>query len=107
MVSLFIGFFETNEGVIRLRRIVIIMKLKAFVILGFSLLMCPGCLMAVRSAARAAKSNPPNPLVQVLDTNHDGVIDEAELASASNSLKSLDRNNDGKLTADELKNPRR
>jgi hypothetical protein len=37
-----------------------------------------------------------------LDTNHDGVIDEAEIANASAALKALDKNGDGKLTPDEL-----
>jgi Ca2+-binding EF-hand superfamily protein len=37
-----------------------------------------------------------------LDTNHDGVIDEAEIANASAALRALDKNGDGKLTPDEL-----
>lgn len=49
---------------------------------------------------------PPPPLVAVLDANHDGVIDEKEIAQASESLKKLDKNGDGKLTMDELRPPR-
>ncbi|MEI6654531.1 MAG: hypothetical protein WCP45_07165 [Verrucomicrobiota bacterium] len=43
-----------------------------------------------------------NPLFAALDTNGDGVIDDKELASASESLKKLDKNHDGKLTPDEV-----
>ena len=44
----------------------------------------------------------PPPLIEALDTNHDGVIDAAEIANAPAALKTLDKNGDGKLTADEL-----
>ena len=43
---------------------------------------------------------------QRLDANHDGVIDETEIANASAALKTLDKNGDGKLTMDELMGPR-
>jgi hypothetical protein len=43
------------------------------------------------------------PLVVALDVNHDGVIDTAELNAAPEALRSLDKNNDGKLTPDELR----
>ena len=46
---------------------------------------------------------PPAPLFQALDTNHDGVIDANEIANASASLKTLDKNGDGQLTQDELR----
>ena len=46
------------------------------------------------------------PLIAVLDANHDGVIDETELANASAALKTLDKNGDGKLTMEELRPPR-
>jgi Ca2+-binding EF-hand superfamily protein len=42
------------------------------------------------------------PLMAALDANHDGVIDEKEIANASAALKTLDKNGDGKLTRDEL-----
>jgi hypothetical protein len=41
-----------------------------------------------------------------LDVNHDGVIDETEIANASESLRKLDKNGDGKITMDELLPPR-
>src|SRR3954469_4268206 len=50
---------------------------------------------------------PPSPLFEALDLNHDGVIDADELAKASQSLKKLDKNGDGKLTLDELRPMRR
>jgi hypothetical protein len=49
---------------------------------------------------------PPPPIIAALDANHDGVIDEAEIANASAALKTLDKNGDGKLTMDELMPPR-
>lgn len=42
------------------------------------------------------------PLMAVLDANHDGVIDASEIANASTALLTLDKNADGKLTSDEL-----
>jgi hypothetical protein len=45
---------------------------------------------------------PPNPVVEALDTDHDGVLSADEIRAASESLKKLDRNGDGKLTEDEL-----
>jgi Ca2+-binding EF-hand superfamily protein len=50
---------------------------------------------------------PPDPLMVALDVNHDGVIDAEEIANAPASLKTLDKNGDGKLTQDELRPPRR
>jgi Ca2+-binding EF-hand superfamily protein len=44
--------------------------------------------------------------MEALDANHDGVIDENEIANASAALKALDKNGDGKLTQDELRPPR-
>lgn len=44
-----------------------------------------------------------NPLFAALDANGDGVIDEAELQNATAALKKLDRNNDGKLTEEEVR----
>lgn len=46
------------------------------------------------------------PLMAALDANHDGVIDEKEIANASAALKKLDKNGDGKLTRDEIMPPR-
>lgn len=41
------------------------------------------------------------PLISVLDTNGDGVIDEDELAQAAASLKKLDANADGRIAIEE------
>lgn len=44
-----------------------------------------------------------SPLVEALDLNKDGTIDADEIAKAVESLKKLDKNNDGKLTPDEYR----
>ena len=43
------------------------------------------------------------PLMAALDTNSDGTIDATEIEQSSKSLKTLDKNSDGKLTPDELR----
>jgi hypothetical protein len=48
----------------------------------------------------------PPPLVGALDANRDGVIDEKEIKQAPEALRKLDKNNDGKLTMEELRPPR-
>ena len=48
----------------------------------------------------------PPPLMAALDANKDGEIDAAEMANASVALKTLDKNNDGKLTGEEIRPPR-
>jgi len=52
---------------------------------------------------RMGGRRPPNPLMEALDTNHDGIIDSNEIANAPAALKKLDKNGDGKLTPDELR----
>ena len=54
----------------------------------------------------AEGQRPMPPLFVALDVNHDGVIDADEIAKASESLKALDKNGDGKLTPEELRPPR-
>ncbi len=46
---------------------------------------------------------PPNPIIEALDLNKDGVIDADEIAKATESLKKLDKNGDGKLTEEEFR----
>lgn len=43
------------------------------------------------------------PIIAALDLNKDGIIDAEEIAKASESLKKLDKNGDGKLTEDEFR----
>lgn len=49
---------------------------------------------------------PKPPLITALDANGDGVIDAGEIANASEALKKLDKNGDGKLTQEECMPPR-
>jgi len=46
---------------------------------------------------------PPHPIFEALDTDHDGVLSPEEIRAASESLRKLDRNGDGKVTRDELR----
>lgn len=55
----------------------------------------------IRAERRQLPPLPP-PLFAALDVNHDGVIDAKEIKHASEALKKLDHNGDGKLTRDEL-----
>jgi hypothetical protein len=43
------------------------------------------------------------PIMAALDGNSDGTLDATEIEQASKSLKTLDKNSDGKLTPDELR----
>src|SRR5438034_1081380 len=45
---------------------------------------------------------PPGPVFEALDKDHDGALSAEEIQAASESLKKLDKNGDGKLTEDEL-----
>ncbi len=45
----------------------------------------------------------PMPVIDALDLNQDRIIDAAELAKATESLKKLDKNGDGQLGADEFR----
>ena len=56
-------------------------------------------------ASQRAKAQPPL-VVATLDANHDGIIDAGEIANASQALKSLDKNADGRLTGEELRRSR-
>src|SRR5262245_11609003 len=58
-----------------------------------------------KASTPRGKAAPPL-VVATLDANHDGVIDAAEIANASQALKSLDKNADGQLTRDELRRSR-
>ena len=46
---------------------------------------------------------PGNPLLQVFDTDHDGVLSPAEIDAAAARLRERDTNKDGKLTANEIR----
>jgi len=49
---------------------------------------------------------PMMPIIAALDKNSDRIIDADEIKSASTSLKTLDKNSDGKLTEDEFRTQR-
>lgn len=55
---------------------------------------------------RRHRRPPPPPLMRVIDADHNGEISAEEIAGAAAALKKLDKNEDGKLTRDELRPPR-
>jgi hypothetical protein len=61
------------------------------------------CLLATNVFMFFKEEPKPMTLLQLLDTNHDGVIDAGEIAAAPRRLKSLDANNDGKITAEDFR----
>jgi len=50
---------------------------------------------------------PGHPIMAALDADKDGALSADEIAKAPEALKMLDKNDDGKLTDDELRPPRR
>lgn len=50
---------------------------------------------------------PPDPILSLFDTDHNGEISKQELEQAAAVLKKLDRDHDGKLTREELPQPPR
>ncbi len=59
-----------------------------------------------RGPGREGRPPMPNPLYAALDKNADGEISADELKEATTSLLTLDKNGDGKLTDDETRPPR-
>lgn len=52
---------------------------------------------------RQGGQRPKPPVISALDADNDGIISTRELNNAVEALKKLDKNNDGKLTHDELR----
>ena len=73
-----------------------------------ALLVGAGCAAAA-IAALAAQNLPPefagplSPIAAAIDADHDGSLSAAEIRGSASALKSLDRNGDGQLTADEVR----
>ncbi len=44
-----------------------------------------------------------DPILNAIDTNHDGLISSTEIAASATSLLTLDKNADGELTPDEIR----
>ncbi len=85
------------------------MKTKMTVTLALLALGASALVAGAQDTGRPPKKGhrpPPLPLVTALDANHDGVIGADEIANASAALKTLDKNGDGQLTADEFLPPR-
>ena len=49
---------------------------------------------------------PPSPMMSALDADKDGELSAKEIKNASDALKKLDKNNDGKVDRNELRPPR-
>ena len=72
---------------------------------GLSVLQAQSVATGPKASTPRAKAAPPL-LVATLDANHDGIIDAGEIANASQALKSLDKNADGRLSREELRRGR-
>jgi len=76
-----------------------------------------GCALVTTALLPAALAQPPgppeggeppafrDPLRRALDANHDFELDTDEIAKASEVLKTLDKNGDGKIDREELRPP--
>src|SRR5687768_8765877 len=81
------------------------------VFLGMAALAVTALLAGVAAAQEKDKKDgrPPfgggfrSPFMKALDTNEDGELSADELKNATEALKKLDKNNDGKLSAEELR----
>lgn len=66
-----------------------------------SLAVCICIVISLGIMCTEAKQRP-NPMIQLLDANKNGVLDESEIADASLLVKKLDVNNDGIVSNEEL-----
>lgn len=73
-------------------------------VLGASVL-CAGVVYAQGPGGPGGGRGGPSPLLNALDTNHDGKLSAEEITAAPKSLLKLDVNGDGSITADELQAP--
>ncbi len=64
-------------------------------------------LKELRMAMPPPNTRPAPPVINSLDTDHNGTISASELAAAAESLKKLDINGDGELSPQELHPNRR
>lgn len=57
-----------------------------------------------RGEGRPGFGGPPaDPIFTALDTDHDGKVSAAEIAQAAASIAKLDKNQDGRITEDEVR----
>lgn len=87
------------------------------IILSAGLRAATGCALVTTTLLTSAPAQPPgppeggeppafrDPLRRALDANHDFELDATEIAKASEVLKSLDTNGDGKIDREELRPP--
>lgn len=54
-------------------------------------------------AQRGGEASRMDPVLNAIDTDHDGILSAAEIAAATSSLKSLDKDGDGELSSAELR----
>jgi len=66
-------------------------------------LTIPAFAQPGRPGQRSARVRPMEPLMAVLDKNRDGELSNEELKNASRVLKHLDRNGDGQIIRDEIR----
>lgn len=73
--------------------------------IAIALLLAAGIVVRISAAqppARPGRAGPPNPLLQLFDSDRDGTLSAAEIDAATARLRELDANKDGKVGAEEL-----
>lgn len=85
------------------------MKRRVYIVLA-GVLVCGGVLAAIgaqrgggRGQAGPERMLRMLPVMRVLDADQDGVVSSAELANASAALATLDKDQDGQLTLEEMR----
>lgn len=64
--------------------------------------LCAPLLLAAVMEVLAQQGGPQRPVLQALDTDHDGTLSAGEIKASPQSLHTLDRNGDGVIAGDEL-----
>jgi hypothetical protein len=80
---------------------------------GLGTVLALGAIVAIAQDAGGRRGpgglggqRPQPAIINALDANKDGKLDATEIANATIALKTLDKNNDGEVTAEEMFGPR-
>jgi hypothetical protein len=88
--------------------------MKKLIKAGLGTVLALGAIVAIAQDAGGRRGpggfgggqRPQPAIITALDANKDGKLDATEIANAATALKTLDKNGDGEITADEMFGPR-